>query len=279
MECFAMIEVNNSVENVQNGDPVKIWVPCGKCIACQSNRREHWSVRLEEELRVSSSAYFVTLTFSEEPVNGVGTEIFQKYMKRLRKAVSLKCPDARLRYYCTAEYGANTFRPHYHLLLFNLPPNCYDDITSCWTDFSEDSESLRYKCGFTHVGKVTPATINYTTKYMIKDAGFSQVLEDNLLSKPRSYMSKGLGKAYCVRMKEWHAAVPEKRVYVPTKDGRKRSMPRYYKTALGLKAKPLPYQDAFDKYPDAPLPYYYDMAVKQSIERRALRNKRNNNLL
>ncbi|AXB22553.1 replication initiation protein [Lynx canadensis associated microvirus CLP 9413] len=41
---------------------------------------------------------------------------FQLFMKRLRKAF----PDQKIRYFAAGEYGSETFRPHYHAILFGL---------------------------------------------------------------------------------------------------------------------------------------------------------------
>ena len=41
---------------------------------------------------------------------------FQLFMKRLRKKYS----DDRIRFYACGEYGSETFRPHYHAILFGL---------------------------------------------------------------------------------------------------------------------------------------------------------------
>ncbi len=41
-------------------------VPCGKCVACHSNRREQWALRIHGEFEVSESALFITWTFDDD---------------------------------------------------------------------------------------------------------------------------------------------------------------------------------------------------------------------
>ena len=67
-------------------------LPCGKCPNCYARRISGWSFRLMEEDKVSSSSYFITLTYDNPPMseNGFMTlkkSDFQKFMKRLRKLI------------------------------------------------------------------------------------------------------------------------------------------------------------------------------------------------
>ena len=106
----------------------RVTVPCGKCLECLSANRQSWSFRLTKELKTSSSAVFVTLTYEDAKLplqkndDGMLTPTVEKrdiqtFLKRLRK----KFPSSGIRYYLTAEYGPKTHRPHYHAIIFNLP--------------------------------------------------------------------------------------------------------------------------------------------------------------
>lgn len=44
----------------------KINAPCGRCINCLQKKRSDWTIRALEEYKNSSSAFFVTLTYSEK---------------------------------------------------------------------------------------------------------------------------------------------------------------------------------------------------------------------
>ena len=82
-------------------------VPCGKCAACLTNKRKEWTFRLNQELHVSSSSFFITLTYDDEhiPVTEEGLPTFSKrdiqlFIKRLRKNTNRK-----ISYYIVSEYG------------------------------------------------------------------------------------------------------------------------------------------------------------------------------
>lgn len=206
-----------------------IAVPCGKCMVCLSNKRHDWSVRLEQEQKVSKSSHFVTLTYSEKyyPTEyGVIKRHLQLYFKRLRK----ECP--KLRYYAVGEYGSNTGRAHYHAIIFNAEEK---PIIECWTltrkIFSKDSKELLKKVkepiGIVHIGQVNQASIRYVTKYVIQknqDVG--------KLNPPFALMSRayGLGAHYLTdAMVKWHRA--NDRVYMMDYNTKHR-LPRFYKDKI-----------------------------------------------
>ena len=84
-------------------------------------------------------AYFITLTYNDESLprtkEGYPTLLkkqVQDYIKRLRNAHvaylkkeqrkvhnEYKITGKPIRYYAVGEYGSQTRRPHYHILLFN----------------------------------------------------------------------------------------------------------------------------------------------------------------
>ncbi|MDE5972064.1 MAG: hypothetical protein K2G94_04895, partial [Muribaculaceae bacterium] len=113
--------------------PHWISVPCGKCVACLQKRRMNWAFRLEKEKLNSSSALFITLTYDnaflpldKDGLAHVSKRDCQTFLKRLRRNVEremlkLGKESPSLRYILSSEYGSQTLRPHYHLLLFNFP--------------------------------------------------------------------------------------------------------------------------------------------------------------
>lgn len=197
--------------------------PCGKCGPCLSRKRNDWSLRLEEEVKVSSSAYFVTLTYADEymprNINGSPTVCkrdCQLFLKRLRKAVSRIDPNIRIRYYLVAEYGSNTLRPHYHAIIFNLP------VLSHYSAQNLIIES--WKSGLVHVGSCTPASIAYCTKYCINRHNLPSHGGD----KTFSLMSRnpGLGSSFLAAQHDSYMDFP--RPYVVRPGGYKAPLPRYY---------------------------------------------------
>ena len=116
-------------------------VPCGRCPSCLKRRQSGWIFRLEQELKVSRSAHFITLTYDDENLkcspHGLLTldkKDHQLFMKRLRDKINFDIAKTygttkklanqfapTLRYYSCGEYGETTLRPHYHSIIFNLP--------------------------------------------------------------------------------------------------------------------------------------------------------------
>lgn len=136
-------------------------VPCGKCNFCLQTKRADWTFRLQQELKISSSAFFLTLTYDNDniPFSSAGVPELRKrdcqlFMKRLRKENSKS-----LRYYTVGEYGTVTSRPHYHSILFNLDLQMVSQLPKIWS------------LGHVHVGDVKTASIHYVTKYVINRVG------------------------------------------------------------------------------------------------------------
>lgn len=97
--------------------------PCGQCMPCRIRRRRLWVSRLLLEASQHSASSVVTLTYSEErlPVLGnAGATLVPKdaqdWLKRLRARIA----PMRLRFYLVGEYGDESWRPHYHAVLFGV---------------------------------------------------------------------------------------------------------------------------------------------------------------
>lgn len=193
--------------------------PCGRCPNCIKRRISAWSFRLMQEEKISSSAHFLTLTYGVDhvPITDKGymtlcKDDFQKFMKRLRKE-----NDEKLKYYMCGEYGGKTWRPHYHVILFNVQ---IETVQKAWY------------LGQIHYGQVSEASVGYTLKYMFKASKIPQHKNDDRV-KEFSLMSKGLGKNYLTEaMVNWHKADPVDRQYCNIGDGKKIAMPRYFKDKI-----------------------------------------------
>lgn len=198
-----------------------IWLPCGKCYECKSRRVSGWSFRLMKEAEVSTSAFFITLTYSPEKTQitpkgymTLNKRDLQLFMKRLRKVNNQK-----LKYYAVGEYGGKTDRPHYHIILFNV------DV---------ETIELSWQLGHIHVGQVTEASTGYTLKYVSKEGKIPKHQNDDRLPE-FSLMSKKMGANYLTpQMLRWHKEENEviNRSYCNLKDGKKIAMPRYYRDKI-----------------------------------------------
>lgn len=146
-----------------------MFVPCGKCTACLSQKRQAWSFRLQQEMKHSSSAYFITLTYDDDHVpERVNKEDVQKFLKRFRKSIH----PFRVRYFAVSEYGEKHGRPHYHLLLFNYPGSVdmlRQELKDTWKLCAPEQFDMDGS-----VGTVTPASISYVCKYCL-----ANIISDN----------------------------------------------------------------------------------------------------
>lgn len=206
---------------VHDGDQRVIDIPCGQCIGCRMDYAREWANRLLLELQDhdQKNCFFVTLTYDDQcikdkclraysdPTTGVveGYSLslckrdLQLFMKRLRKAVE----PARIRFYAVGEYGGQTFRPHYHLILFNLPLPVGDlsfyKKSPLGYDYS--NSALISKCwpyGWNVVAPVTWESCCYTARYMLKKqkGKNASVYDDFSLEAPFSVCSRKPGIAY-----------------------------------------------------------------------------------
>lgn len=187
---------------------------CHKCAACIAQKRSEWTFRLLQEMKIATSAYFLTLTYSDEHVPkdlNLSKEELQNFFKRLRVAQS-KVTKSQIRYYAIGEYGENTHRPHYHIILFNVHNDVKPNLETIW------------KKGFIQLKPVNQARLHYVTKHQVVT-----MLELQEKEPPFSLMSKRpyLGYSYVNKAtKKYHKANPH---YVSFHSGHKIPMPRVYK--------------------------------------------------
>lgn len=160
-------------------------LPCRHCVGCRLDRSREWANRIVMEQCYHEDAWFVTLTYDDDhlppafPVDPATGEIIsvhatlvkhdlQCFFKRVRKNSGQK-----LRYYAAGEYGSQTFRPHYHVLLFGLH---LDDLKPINKNFQKDqyyTSDFISKCwlnGYHILGKVTWQSAAYVARYTMKKA-------------------------------------------------------------------------------------------------------------
>lgn len=208
-------------------------VPCGRCPPCVKRKTSQWSFRLMQQDKVSYSSQFITLTYDTKHVplsrNGfmqLSKRDVQLFFKSLRKRIHESRSNhingkgrkpLPVKYYAVGEYGGKTSRPHYHIILFNAP-----------TEFLQPS----WPNGTIHYGTLSGASVGYTLKYISKPGRIPAHKNDD--RQPEfALMSKGLGANYLTRqMIAWHKKDLDKRMYVAMEEGKKASMPRYYKEKI-----------------------------------------------
>lgn len=215
---------------------------CNKCPECRARRASAWSFRLRQEEKVSISSYFITVTYDtlEVPVTArkhlsLRKKDVQKFIKRIRKAHK---QEQSIKYYAVGEYGGRTFRPHYHIIIFNAELNKmvsntdYLKLKQSQFDGQVEVNCKQWKLGHITVGQVSPESVGYTLKYISKPKKIPEYKADDRVPE-FSLMSKRLGASYLTNnMIKYHLADPENRMFCTVEDGVKLSMPRYYKDKI-----------------------------------------------
>ncbi|OEG70246.1 hypothetical protein ATZ36_05380 [Candidatus Endomicrobiellum trichonymphae] len=101
-------------------------LPCGKCDLCLSARAKKWAEQCMLEAKLTDAQthcnLFITLTYADEflPKNNSLCETdLTQYLDKLHNLNVNK--KQKIRFFAAGEYGDKTHRPHYHLILFNVP--------------------------------------------------------------------------------------------------------------------------------------------------------------
>ena len=228
-----------------------VTVPCGKCENCKKRRVSNWSFRLMQEDKVSSSSYFLTLTYEPDscPISKAGymdlrKSDLQRFFKRLRKCHGNS--GSPLKYYAVGEYGGATMRPHYHIILFNTDLRLL--IGEKYAGYVKRKliqldGKTPYRCdawafkkggpiGHITVGQVSEASVGYTMKYISKPSRVPMHRNDDRTPE-FGLMSKRLGENYLTKaMCAWHKADMNNPQYCMIQDGKKIALPRYYKNKI-----------------------------------------------
>lgn len=200
-------------------------VACGKCYECRKKRAREWKIRLAEEIRHEKS-YFVTLTIDDENLakikneleiketkgneNSIATAALRKFLERCRKKTKKS-----LRHWCVTELGEDNGRIHLHGIFFG--ENAVQLVIEKW------------KYGYVFIGTfVNERTINYITKYMLKDDINNREFSGKVLT------SAGIGAKYFER-EDWkfnRYREEDTREYYTFRNGTKAMLPRYYREKI-----------------------------------------------
>lgn len=146
-------------------------LPCGQCIGCRLEYSRQWAIRCDHEARLYGHNAFVTLTYDDDHIPHNGTlvrEHLQKFLKRLRFDFSAK-RMGRVRYFGCGEYGEETARPHYHLVLFNcrFPDSRHFSCRNGYDVYHSEYLNKVWGLGRTEIGSVTFESAAYVARYCV----------------------------------------------------------------------------------------------------------------
>jgi len=120
---------------------------------------------------------FITLTYAPEhlPSNGsVSKEAMQLWLKRLR----FELGERKIRYYLVGEYGEQSWRPHYHAIIYGMAPTEEAVFKKTWP------------FGHIHLGLAEHRTFSYVAGYMVKR-----------MTNPKDKRLKGREPEFCLMSK------------------------------------------------------------------------------
>lgn len=247
---------------------------CGQCIGCRVHRKNSLSLRLKHESEFHDQSWFCTLTYNPESEPYAGSLVSDhvpKFIRALRQKTKQK-----IRYFGIGEYGSTcqghvqkncpqcgpVQRPHHHLILYglSLSENRPGDLqyrqsknlstmsraySSAFLKqfgevrakyFSSPLLESVWKKGFVNLTGVSPATMQYVSKYHVEKVTgdkshdyYTRVLPDGRmveLEHPRSHFSTKPGIGFRWIEKYWPEIYPEG-TYV-TKNGAELAPPKFY---------------------------------------------------
>lgn len=191
-----------------------IRIPCGSCLACRVRKQGEWTARLMLELDLTLNNVFVTLTYDDEHlpsfVNFLNPETgeiekraslekkaLSTFLKNVRRYFEYHYSHCAIRFFGCGEYGELNNRPHFHIILLNLPniqkvPIQGTNYYSC-----PELEKVWAK-GFVTCGDVTYESISYVAGYILKKYGDNFIHLPKGLEKPFINYSRmpGIGYQY-----------------------------------------------------------------------------------
>lgn len=162
----------------------RLMLPCRHCVGCRLAKSREWANRVVMEQLYHDDCWFLTLTYDDEHLpRAHGVDYYgeivsshatlvkvdlQRFFKRLRRY-----SGQSIRYFAAGEYGTQTYRPHYHILLFGLR---LTDLCVLRQNFAGDqyfTSALLEKCwsvGYHILGRVTWQSAAYVARYTLKKA-------------------------------------------------------------------------------------------------------------
>ena len=243
-------------------NPKVMLIPCGQCIGCRIRQREDWTTRIELEAKdyPKEQVWFITLTYDDDHVPGMIVktgeimrkvqytwkpgekrpesvqillyEDIQKFLKRLRKAYK-----GKLRYFVAGEYGEQTARPHYHMILYGWEPTDLTNLYKIHHNGYYTSKWLEdlWGMGQIQIAQAVPETYRYVAGYVTKkmyeiDGKKANAYYELGQTKPFACMSlkPGLGDHYY----QEHKAEIWQQGYIQCNNGKHAQIPRYYEKQM-----------------------------------------------
>lgn len=150
-----------------------IKLPCGKCPECCKDYYTSWATRGHRELSQWDTSLFLTLTYNEENLpenNSLNKKEVQDFIKRVKKHFNSTKENPIRQIYC-GEYGTQTHRPHYHVILFNcdfVDRKKWRKTEKGHQVYTSETLTRLWGKGNAEFGFAESASIAYLFKYILK---------------------------------------------------------------------------------------------------------------
>lgn len=226
-------------------------VPCGNCIECRKKKAREWQIRLQEDIKTHTGAKFITLTFSNEGLAKVHTDLMQdptnwglkgfeldnaiatRAMRRFNERYRSKYKKA-VRHWMVTELGhEGTNNIHMHGIIWPGSRIKKGKVEHCTMDEIEKLWNYgfvwKYKLVKSEkVNYVNNRTVNYIVKYVSKRDEMYQHYKSIVLCSP------GIGHNYTTTpqaTKNKFKPTETNQTY-RTESGHKISLPSYWRKKI-----------------------------------------------
>lgn len=197
----------------------EFYLPCGSCTSCRLARASQWALRATHEMKYHDSGMFLTLTYDDSHLpsdRSLHVEDIQGFIKRLRRHISYRNSDCKIRFFYCGEYGSKFGRPHWHLLVFGFMPSDLVVHRACthsstgekYNLYTSSIISKLWSKGFCTLGHLTSDSAAYTARYSLKKEKSSNLNHYNVYDpstgsvcerRPEfNVSSNGIGKQWCL---------------------------------------------------------------------------------
>lgn len=256
MTCYHPITAWRSAELNDNGkrplvfnqkfalpESDEVHVPCGQCIGCRLEQSRQWATRVSLENQLHDKSIFMTLTYDDEhlpyQIDGDTGEMvptlrpkhFTNFMKLLRFNIEKYYPNnGKIRFFGCGEYGSETKRPHYHIILFGFEPPDKKIYKTTFTGHKLYNSAFLEKCwnrGFINFGNVTFESAAYVARYCTKKITGEAAAEHYGVKEPefvRMSRRPGIAKEWFDKYK--NDVYPQD--FIVIRDGIKCRPPKYF---------------------------------------------------
>lgn len=187
----------------------RVLIACKQCLGCKSAKRNEWALRAWHESLMWPISSFVTLTYKDPAPPTLVRRHVDLWLKLHRKHLG------PVRYLLSGEYGGETYRPHYHAILYGYWPvdaTWYSNSATGTLYTSDLYHKKIWKRGRATFAYNTPASCAYVAGYTLKKqasieayVGVNPTTGEQVKEFRTSSLKPALGDTYALHYKANYA--------------------------------------------------------------------------